>query len=808
MMNTQDLKNWWEKWDIQFVVTASLILQIYLIFGAPLRKRMSKWFITMPMWLAYLLADAAATYAVGLISKSQIQSKKPPNADILVFWAPFLLVHLGGPDTITAFALEDNELWLRHALSLVVQSLAVAYAFYLSFRDSKFWLPSVLIFLVGLIKYTERTRSLYLASTRRFRQSLLTKPDPGPNYAKLMDEYSSKIEAGLPTRIDLIPEPNRVNKVVNKEDFEPLTDLQIVQRGHKYFSTFKGLIADLIFSFRERSVCREYFIKRSSRDAFKIVEVELNFIYEILYTKVTVVQGNYGYPLRVLSFGLSCAALLLFHYTHKPRPKYHRYDIVLSYTLLGGALALDTVAFFMVLLSDWTAVVLSEPEGRYSDGNFFKQQLSNLKQFLSKPLRIERDRWPKEETNPTTGDIKIIEEPKKRSYHPFGWLTAIVRRRWSESIAQFNLVDYCLRPRPKILEFIIDLFGLTSMLDSVKYVVSKDYTIEIRDLLYGELKMKSDMAEDLDTAREIFSSRGDWVLRFESCTNLLPWIDSVDYDESILLWHIATELLYNTDGVEPSKPRTTNSTPNLKEGDYKRFSKLISDYMLYLLIMQTTMLTTVAGIGQIRFSDTCAETRKFFRGRNIGRRRGNCFSMLFCCFSCCCGSDLESGEGNQKTSCFGSLKNFFCCRKEEVNPDETRQARMHKYACERILAVRTAVKPVAVKGDRSKSILFDASMLAQALSKLGEEIMKENREQDEMNTNKKRRKGKWEIMCRVWIELLCYAATRCRASTHAAQLSKGGELITLIWLLMAHFGLGNQYQISEGHARAKLIVGK
>lgn len=45
----------------------------------------------------------------------------------MAFWAPFLLVHLGGPDTITAYSLEGNELWLRHLLNLVVQ---VGVAFY------------------------------------------------------------------------------------------------------------------------------------------------------------------------------------------------------------------------------------------------------------------------------------------------------------------------------------------------------------------------------------------------------------------------------------------------------------------------------------------------------------------------------------------------------------------------------------------------------------------------------------------------------------------------------------------------------
>ena len=108
--------------------------------------------------------------------------------------------------------------------------------------------------------------------------------------------------------------------------------------------------------------------------------------------------------------------------------------------------------------------------------------------------------------------------------------------------------------------------------------------------------------------------------------------------------------------------------------------------------------------------------------------------------------------------------------------------------CIDILAVDTTVKPVHVKGDRSKSVLFDACMLAKELNELEED--------------------KWIIMSKVWVEMLSYAATHCRPATHAQEASKGGQLISFVWLLMAHFGLDNRFQINEGHARAKLIVGK
>ncbi|KAL4628885.1 hypothetical protein ACB092_05G270000 [Castanea dentata] len=52
----------------------------------------------------------------------------------MAFRAPFMLLHLGGPDTITAYAVQDNELWLRHLVGLVVQSGVALYIFLLSWK--------------------------------------------------------------------------------------------------------------------------------------------------------------------------------------------------------------------------------------------------------------------------------------------------------------------------------------------------------------------------------------------------------------------------------------------------------------------------------------------------------------------------------------------------------------------------------------------------------------------------------------------------------------------------------------------------
>ncbi|XP_004980515.1 uncharacterized protein LOC101785884 [Setaria italica] len=160
---------------------------------------------------------------------------------------------------------------------------------------------------------------------------------------------------------------------------------------------------------------------------------------------------------------------------------------------------------------------------------------------------------------------------------------------------------------------------------------------------------------------------------------------------------------------------------------------MISICMLYLLVMRPFMMTV--SIGQIRFGNTCAEAKGSFR---------------------------RADEAGDEAGCV-----------------------------ERLRAVDTSiVEPRDVKGDRSKSVLFQAYKLAQQLLEL------------EGATEAKR----CRLVASVWVEMLCYAAGKCSGSAHARQLSQGGELLNLVWLLMAHFGVGDQYRVESGHARAKLVV--
>ncbi|KAI4345905.1 hypothetical protein L6164_012991 [Bauhinia variegata] len=773
------VKNVWEKWNIRGVILSSLTLQIILIIFSPLRKRTQRSFLVWSLWSAYLFADWAANFCVGLISNNQKDENPITRTSfLLAFWTPFLLLHLGGPDTITAFALEDNELWLRHLLGLFFQVVAAAYVFLLTLPDNTLWIPTLLVFLAGIIKYAERTRALYLASINTFRQSMVRDPDPGPNYAKLMEEYFSKKESGLPSRIVTIGEqyPRPISNVHDTEGSEELKDVEVVQHAYDLFDKFKGLIADMIFSISDRDESREFFHGLRYTDALRVIEVELNFIYEIFYTKVSVVRNKVGYFLRFVSFSSVVAAMALF--ISEDKHGFKKFDVGVTYTLLYGALGLDFIALFMLIFSDRTLVSTKKSEKKSFMGvilkfDVFKQYL--IDNVMVPYLSIKRPKWSPCKEQPYT------------KYHRLS--TRFAFRRWSGSMSGYNFIVYCLDQCPKhappinghgfrfICQFVIhywfkilqclkalfckfiNYIGAKDLLETWKYKEKKPFLEELWKFIFGELQRKSKDAGDVESAKKICSARGEYVWEFifdelrkrhKDAINgdledkVITYVNSnkVTFDESLMLWHIATHLCYEEDN---------------KDCDERHFSKLISDYMLYLLIMQPTMMSSIAGIGQMRFQDTCAEAIKFFSKRDLESE-----------------DEENANEGSQQRE----------TRKERR---ERRKKMIVKAACEKLLEVPTEIEPVSVKGDRSKSVLFDACRLAKELKTLPEDL-------------------KWKSIAQIWVEILSYAATNCRPTTHVQQVSKGGELISFVWLLMVHLGLGTQFQIKEGHARAKLIV--
>ncbi|KAL1225981.1 hypothetical protein V5N11_025609 [Cardamine amara subsp. amara] len=827
----EHIKDVWDRWNIRGAIILSLTLQAILICFSPLRKRTPRRLLIMLVWSSYLLADWSANFAVGLISKNQGKDPKPDappqDKNLMALWAPFLLLHLGGPDTITAFALEDNALWLRHLFGLVFQAIAGVYIVLLSIPNS-LWVIILLVFISGTIKYLERTTALFSASLDKFRDSMIQAPDPGPNYAKLMEEYKAKKEARLPTKIVLIDEPDKANRPKKLEhrsfvsDIKKLTDIEIVQYAYKFFNTFKGLVVNLIFSFRERDESLEIFENLNEpEEALRIIEIELGFLYDSLFTKIAILHTVFGTVSRVIASGTLVAAFILFDKKPKKDKLFNRADVVVTYTLFAVGITLDFISIVLFLFSDWTCAALSSLKDNPDEPPTLKER------FLNWLLSFRKLRWKEQKCHhkcTEQGKKPCIKEgdDKCSSVLTHEVLTTpFFLRRWCGSINVFNFLVYATKAEvtrihdargsfrrnswkiitfpfkilnliiqkpsgwiaklinnvhtwishkvnelsrkhpwarrtiypiyfeflsriPHFIKYVLDylseFFDISDTLDTFQrslYVHGEPMTKELWTFMFNELKYKSKFGDNPENAKRISLARGEWTLRDNLPENadrekLVRYITKMDYDQSLLMWHIATELCYQQEETAPE------SYDEKDHYSYREFSKIISDYMMYLLILQPSLMSEVAGIGKIRFRDTSAEADKFFQRRHIE---------------------------NEKS-----------VKKATVN----------------ILDVDSEIDPMGVKGDRSKSVLFDASRLAKDLKDLDD----------------KYKKNKWEILSKVWVELLSYAACHCDSTAHVEQLSRGGELINFVWLLMAHFGLTDQFQINKGDARAKLIIGK
>ncbi|TYI69966.1 hypothetical protein E1A91_D08G189400v1 [Gossypium mustelinum] len=594
------------------------------------------------------------------------------------------------------------------------------------------------MFIAGIIKYSERIWALYRASTDNFRKYLLQDKDPGPDYALLMDKFACMRDGHLPTKTITVEQPEKEDKDVN---LGKLSDLEVLHYAYHFFETFKGLVVDLVFSRHARKESRDFFKVREPEDALRVIEVELNFLYGVFYTKMMIMHSSVGYVFRIIACGSILAALALFHF-HTNQSKYEPFSVKITYSLLLGALALEFVAFLMLFFSDWTFASPVHPA------------LKPLALIYRCCLALTNSSWHLIPEN----EIQVLRTP--------------LFRRWSGSVSGHNFVRYCRKSSPTTMlkftswwdlipkvvpgralianlvgklklilwplsfvsklcyipETIAEKVGIKEFLDEMAYVSHEPLAKVLWDLVFQEIKEKSEEALiSQHVAKRISSGRGEWVLMSAEYSHI-DWTEFMSHeaelDERIILWHIATDLCYHNDLPSPS----ASSSPS---PPYETTSKLLSDYMLYLLVMRPSIMSTLVGLAKIRFQDTLAEAERLFARYPLGARNSD------------------------------------------------------KGACEIIYGVNTDVKPVYLKGDRSKSVLFDACRLAKELNKFG---------------NRKR-----VLISKVWVELLSYAATQCRPSAHVEQIGNGGELITFVWLLVAHFGLGHCFQTTTV---AKLIAGK
>lgn len=325
--------------------------------------------------------------------------------------------------------------------------------------------------------------------------------------------------------------------------------------------------------------------------------------------------------------------------------------------------------------------------------------------------------------------------------------TPLIFRRWSESISSCNLLSESLKESLRkffkcnrhcgiiafssicsfpfrMVEKIISwfhqageaitggygpwlrIYGMIPMISNTKYLSTNPFIKELWIFIFMEMRHKSKSMNDSTYWIKIFEARGNLFLKSKpegiDCCNLLEYVTHATYDASIIIWHLATEIWYNRE------KRFMNPTA---KNDEREFSKILSNYMLYLLLNQPNVVSSVAGIAQITSAGTVLKLREYISNAT---------------------KDVER----------------LCTTLDEIQ--------LRSPLC------------------RWTSPHSAGIYLAQEIDKLEGK--------------------KWKVMSGVWLEMLSYAAIHIRGEVHMQVLSKGGELLTFVWLLMAHFGFFYKFE--------------
>lgn len=439
---------------------------------------------------------------------------------------------------------------------------------------------------------------------------------------------------------------------------------ELILEGYGWFNIFKRLLVDVTFSSNLLMQSQDRFSDISTTEALKLVAIELSFIYDILHTKAMHVHCISGRILRFSSLVSIIAALIIFH--HLDMKKYASVDIIITYILFCVGLSLEIIATVLLVFSDWTVVSVSGSE-------CCKCFARAITAMVKGTLRNEKPRW-------------------------------------SRTIGQYNLIGLCLRDRANVFAWIMRKLKIKHKWDDMRETRSVPFPKLLEDIMFTEAKRRAQNVHIYNVLVEARSYRGSKALERHGRQKTLEWSMKREFDECIILWHVATDICFYNETSDQSKDDESECVVSWK----------VSNYMVYLLTQQASMMQL--GYGKTRFEATCAVVKKIFK------RQGK----------------LEDKEA-----------------RKSLDDERIKSSGLSREG-----------------NDQGVSVLADGRRLANELQKLEQKL-------------------KWQLISETWMEMLGYAAIHCDSYQHVKALSRGGELLTHFWLLMAQMGVVEEHKMQQ-----------
>jgi len=306
---------------------------------------------------------------------------------IPVFWAPILLVHIGGPGTISAYSMHEvDKLLINHLLQLVTRVGVVGYVLF-RLRENAFMLVAIPIFISGMIKYGER---IWVFKRNKESNNLSQQP--------------SVTTPCIPFE-DLISFP------------ESSSEVRYLHEARLLFNTSKRLFQNLDLVNFDQEITYDLVSDKKAEEAFQLTEIELGLKYDRLYSKVATISWH-RFIFRSVTFLSSIFALVSFSIMIKSKSVYSKNDRIISYVLLSGVVCLESYSIIGHVFSDWPMIWLSRWEKTFP--NLYRTRCFSL--LLS--FTRKRKRWSRlmGQHNLISALSKKPVNKLRKKYFPGNWM--------------------------------------------------------------------------------------------------------------------------------------------------------------------------------------------------------------------------------------------------------------------------------------------------------------------------------------------------------------------------------------------------
>ncbi|CAN6270554.1 unnamed protein product [Urochloa humidicola] len=737
VMDLSSAVDWWNEWKLRILVLGSTIIQFFLFFYGGIRRyRVPPWF-RLCIWLAYLGGDSLAIYALATLF-NRYKGEAPVQSTLEVLWAPILLVHLAGPEQITVYSVQDNELWRRHIVTLVSQVTVALYVFCISWSgETRLLVAGVLIFFIGIYKFSTKPWALKNATINNLGGSFISVPrgkkliGSSSRWANLwskctrswVDQVMLSLMTWSVTREYLkqkkqrnvgsrpeednveeasrtetmdeqeVPKTEEMLEMISRHGYPEYTATNEAQDLHSYVKEAKNIattasqaerdpvprrlfnivisslpfVADKLVTYPDRLATLRFMLSTISYSQKKKmvatgststaagdcerVEDGIMDVYIYLYTRVSVAVSSMGYLFRFITFSLAIAAIGLFNRSHKD--SYDKDDVRVTRIMLYCILVLELLSFFNIC-------------------------------FIFSPLRL----WPASSMlNKMVAQQSVMACAARRK-----------RPTWLLSLAALVRCDDYLNQQWYITQTPASDRIMAAVVDHVmagwwEFIHDED-SYRCFNALRGQLAI----GNKVDRLVIDDGHKNQQEMLRESI-ELLP------FDESVILWHVATEICFHHRSGGGGGGDITAA---------QQLSLEISGYMMGLLSTQPQMLM-------------------------LGSRK-ELFTVVV--------DDIE----------------FMVRHGEITGSDAQGQGELARGI------LRTAGHPWVYESCVGYLIPIACEM-AEALMGLLEE------------------KAMWDMVQGVWVEMLCYSASRCHGYMHARSIGEGGETLTRVWLLLCYLGM-------------------